>query len=210
MVAIAVFARAPVAGYAKTRLIPRLGAEGAAALQSGLIQHTVATAIASGVGPVSLWCTPDEHDACFLACHARWGVELRRQSDGDLGVRMHATLTNLCTNAARHQKGALLIGTDCPALTTRHLVDATQTLLDGNDAVFLPAEDGGYVLVGLRHPEPCLFSDMPWGDHMVMSLTRQRLCALGWHWKEPEILWDIDRPDDVDRLRDSGLLQTYG
>jgi rSAM/selenodomain-associated transferase 1 len=193
-VGIAILARAPVPGQAKTRLIPALGAGGAARLQEWLLLRTVALALDAGLGPVTLWWdgTPD-HPA-LAACCARGPLESRRQPDGDLGDRMHAAIAKSTTPG-----GTLVIGTDCPALTTAHLREAAAQLAN-HDAVLYPAEDGGYVLIGLRRAEPELFADMPWGSATVMEQTRQRLRTLGWNWSEPATLWDVDRPDDLERL----------
>ncbi|MDE2277064.1 MAG: DUF2064 domain-containing protein, partial [Burkholderiales bacterium] len=94
----------------------------------------------------------------------------------------------------------LLIGTDCPVLDAAHLRRAARALLDGDDAVFYPAEDGGYVLVGLREPQPGLFSEMTWSTAEVMAQTRTRARTLGLRLREFETLWDVDRPADLARL----------
>ena len=99
---------------------------------------------------------------------------------------------------------ALLIGTDCPALTADHLRAAADVLRAGSDAVLIPAEDGGYVLIGARVPHPALFDAMPWGTAGVMAETRRRLVALGLSWREPATLWDVDVPADLERLRVAG------
>ena len=197
-VAVAVLAKAPLAGFAKTRLIPVLGADGAAALQARLIARAVATACAAGIGPVTLWATPDETHPVLQAVADECAVALVRQCDGDLGARMLAALA-----AARAP--ALVIGTDCPALTAEHLRTAADILRGGTDAVVVPAEDGGYALIGLRAPEPALFSDMGWSTTSVMDETRRRLERLGMSWQEPVTLWDVDLPADLERLRRTGL-----
>ena len=86
-------------------------------------------------------------------------------------------------------------------LAPRHLHQALAWLRQGQDAVLAPAEDGGYVLLGVRRVEPALFQDMPWGGPQVLDLTRQRLRRLRWRWRELETLWDIDRPEDLSRFR---------
>jgi len=98
-----------------------------------------------------------------------------------------------------------VIGTDCPVLTAAHLQDAANVLRSGADVVVFPAEDGGYVLVGLRRPQPDLFTGMAWGSEDVMTETRRRLRHLGLSWREPTQLWDVDRPTDVRRMRREGL-----
>lgn len=197
-VAVAVLAKAPIAGFAKTRLIPVLGARGAAVLQERLVERAVETACAAAIGPVTLWTTPDESHPVFQSIGARLGITLARQADGDLGARMLAAITaaNTCV---------LLIGSDCPALTLDHLRAAADVLRDRAPAVVIPAEDGGYALIGLRTPEPALFSDMPWSTPLVMNETRRRLRTLGLTWHEPVTLWDVDLPQDLERMRGIGL-----
>ena len=198
---IAIFARAPVAGEAKTRLIPRLGAEGAAALQHALIHRALATAVAAELGSVSLWCSPECEHPAFVSFSKRFGVPLYQQRGADLGARMFHAFSRLC-----REREALLIGSDCPALTIAELRTAARALQEGNDAVIVPAEDGGYVLVGLRHPVASLFYGIPWGSDGVMDHTRARLRDAGLRWRELPTSWDVDRPEDLDRLRSSGLM----
>jgi rSAM/selenodomain-associated transferase 1 len=197
-VAVAVLAKAPIPGFAKTRLIPALGADSAAMLASRLIDHAIATACDAAVGPVTLWAAPAETHAAFQSARARFDIALARQPNGDLGARMLAAFV-----AAKGP--ALVIGTDCPALTAMHLRAAAETLRGGTDVVACPAEDGGYVLIGARKAEPALFSAIPWSTAEVMNETRHRLKALGLVWHEPVTLWDVDAPDDLVRLRASGM-----
>ena len=192
-VTIAVMAKAPIAGLAKTRLIPALGATGAAALAARFIEHTVRTACAAALGPVTLWTSPDDSHPLFQTLYRQSGVTLARQPDGDLGERMLAAV-------AAGPGAALVIGTDCPALTVTHL-RAAAAALRRHDAVLIPTDDGGYVLIGMRAPQPALFSDMAWSTSSVMQETRQRLRANALAWHELDTLWDVDTPADLDRLR---------
>ncbi|MCH8858978.1 MAG: TIGR04282 family arsenosugar biosynthesis glycosyltransferase [Proteobacteria bacterium] len=200
-VVIAIFAKAPIEGFAKTRLIPRLGADGAAMLQRRMIERTVQTALTAGTGPVSLWCTPDCEHEFFRQLAAAQPVTLYEQSGGDLGERM----ANAFDNVAR-SRAALLVGTDCVVLRPSHLIQCAEFLRERTDAVFLPAEDGGYVLVGLRQPAPELFRDIAWTTDRVMHETRARVAYLGLSIAEPMTLWDIDRPEDYDRAVKLGMV----
>ena len=203
-VTIAVFARAPVAGQTKTRLIPALGAEAAAGLQKAFILRTVQTAQAAGLGPVTLWCAPDCAHPVFQHCRADFGVALFTQCEGDLGERMADAFLRLCPQGL-----VLLIGTDCPALTPAHLRAAARALREGEEAVFLPSEDGGYVLAGMRQARPALFNGMAWGGREVMAATRERLRQMGLSGREPALLWDVDEPADLERLKASGLMDDW-
>ncbi len=191
-----VFAKAPQPGAVKTRLIPLLGAEGAAALHARLVGHTLATATAADIGAVELCCAPHADDPFFSDCGNRYGVSLASQTSGDLGVRMRDAFARTLHDA-RH---VILIGTDCPALTVSHLRQAAQALTGGGDAVLAPAEDGGYVLIGLSRCDDALFDDIAWGSAQVMAATRECLRCLQWRWRELETLWDVDRPEDYRRL----------
>ena len=201
-IGIAVLAKAPRAGYAKTRLIPALGAKAAARLQRQFTLRTLSTARAAGLGPVTLWCAPDTRHRFFRALQQRYGLHLRSQPAVDLGRRMaHAFAEN---GAAP----LLLIGTDCPALSAEHLQQAALALRSGVDAIFITTVDGGYCLVGLKQPCPGLFEEIDWSTARVMAQTRSRLAALGLRWQEMARLWDVDRAEDVARWQALRLAET--
>jgi rSAM/selenodomain-associated transferase 1 len=202
-VAIAILAKAPLPGLAKTRLAPVLGADGAANLQARFIAHTVTTAQSAALGPVTLWVAPDPHHPVFRAIAAPLGVAIAAQPEGDLGARMMAAV-----EAARGP--AIVVGTDCPALTPGHLRAAARALVDGIDVVIIPVDDGGYGLIGMQRPQPALFAGMTWSTSSVMAETRCRLSRLGLSWREPARLWDVDVPADLDRLVGAGLAGLMG
>ena len=189
-VTIAVMAKAPVPGRAKTRLIPDIGAHAAAVLAERLTARAVETAVAADTGPVSLWCTPDPDHPTFQTLAYRHPLTLWAQPDGDLGDRMLACAV---------QGPTLVIGSDCPALTPKHLRDAARALRDA-DVVLIPAEDGGYVLIGTRALQPELFEPMAWGTDTVLAETRERIAALGLSAVELATLWDVDTESDLARL----------
>ena len=189
-------------GAVKTRLAALLGSDGAAALHAGLVRHALAAAVQSGVGAVELWCAPDERHPFFERCASEFGVALERQQGADLGERLRHAFESA------HRRGAalLLIGSDCPTLDAGSLQEAARELRT-HDAVIAPAEDGGYVLVGLARPLPRLFEGIAWGGSAVMGETRARLAEIGTHWKELGTFWDIDRPADYARLQQAGMLR---
>jgi uncharacterized protein len=194
-IAIAVLSKAP--GSVKTGLLPVLGAEGAAALQTRLIARTLETALAAGTGPVTLWAAPDETHPAFRSIVLRPGLALARQPKGDLGRRIEVALASACP--------AVVVGTDCPALTANHLRDAAKALRSGIDVVLIPVDDGGYALIGARNPHPQLFTDMAWGGATIMADTRHRMIDLGLSWRELDQLWDVEVPADLERLRREGF-----
>jgi uncharacterized protein len=197
-VALGILARPPVPGICKTRLIPKLGADGAAAVQAQLIATTLRLARASAL-PTVLFTVDDPAAPYWQAQAAGWTREA--QPEGDLGTRMAAALARLLASAER----ALIIGTDCPALIADHLATAAE-LLDEADAVVLPAEDGGYVLIGARGRVPPLFSGIDWGQNSVLRATRARATAAGLQLAEGPTLWDVDTPEDCQRAQACGLL----
>lgn len=196
---VLVFAKAPVPGTVKTRLAPRHGAEGAAALHVELVERALEVACAAAVGPVELCCAPDATHPFFAVCAARHGVVLAPQGTGDLGARMHRALGRAIASGASR---AVLIGTDCPVMTPAYLAGAATALAESAPIVLGPAEDGGYVLVGARDRVPdALFDRIEWGTADVLATTRLRLADAGLDWHELATLWDVDHPADVDRWR---------
>ena len=198
---VAVFAKAPVPGQVKTRLAPLLGPEGAAALHAGLVRQALSTAAMAGLGPVELWCAPDETHPFFTRCAELFAITLHRQVGADLGERMRSTFDAGLASGER----VVLIGSDCPALKPADLCEGARAL-ETHDAAIAPAEDGGYVLIALSKPLPALFSGIAWGSAAVMGATRARLAEAKASWKELPTRWDVDRPEDYARLQREGLL----
>lgn len=154
-------------------------------------------AVDTALAPVQCWCAPGPDHPFFEQLQRDYDVRFLTQSGADLGQRMeHAAVTTLqCSGPL------LLIGGDCPVLEGGHLRQALEWLVSGMDGVLGPADDGGYVLLGLNRSSPFLFAGVPWGEAGVLEVTRQRFAALRWRWRELDILWDVDRPQDLERLR---------
>jgi rSAM/selenodomain-associated transferase 1 len=191
-VRIVVFAKAPVPGRVKTRLIPALGEAGAAHLAERMLARALQQALAAAVGPVELCMSPapDAPEWAGIALPA--GIETSDQGEGDLGARMARAVQR----ATARGGAVLLTGTDCPDLTAERLRVAAARLA-GHDAVLHRAEDGGYPLLGLRAFDASLFRSMPWSTPAVADLTLQRLAALGWTVWVGDTLRDIDEPADL-------------
>jgi len=192
---ILIFAKAPEPGRVKTRLIPILGAQGAADLHARLLTDTLARLAPARLAPVELWCAPDPGRAPFPELASRYRLGLHPQRGADLGARM----LDAAADALARSGAVVLIGTDCPPLGEAYLARALASLRRA-DAVLGPAQDGGYVLLGLKRAAPELFSSIPWGTDRVAATTRDRMDTLGWDWAELPVLWDLDRPDDLTRL----------
>ena len=189
---IVIFAKAPIPGFCKTRLIGALGEEGAAALAAKMLCRTVEVAMRADLGPVEVCVAPEPEHVTLRALDVAPEVVWSRQAEGDLGARMaSAALRTLARN-----ENVLCIGTDCLELEVKHLKDAARALKQ-NPVVIAPALDGGYVLLGLSQFDASIFQEMSWSTDVVFQETMQRIERLGWHVTQLEKLRDIDDPKDL-------------
>lgn len=189
---IVIFAKVPQPGYAKTRLIPALGAQGAADLASCMLTHTVTQALAADVGEVELCVTPSPTDAVWKSVNLPDCVEWSNQGAGDLGERMARATQRVTESGA----SVILIGTDCPALDAEYLRSAAESL-QHVDVVLTPAFDGGYVLLGLKSFHASIFDGIAWSTESVALETVRRLNQLDWQTQHNPKLHDIDEPADL-------------
>lgn len=183
---LVLFAKYPLPGYAKTRLIPALGAEGAARVHHHLARRTVDTLRLSGA-PVEVRFAGAEK-----AAFESWlgdGITLVEQVEGDLTHRL--------IDASRNHPH-IFFGADTPDLEVE-LVNQAVRALDHHDIVIGPAEDGGYYLIGMTHARPELLRDMEWSTEHVTPETLRRCEALDLSVALLPVLADCDRPDDLDR-----------
>ncbi len=197
MTAILIFAKAPQPGFAKTRLIPLLGAEGAAQLALRMLQYTVDISLAAAIGSVELCVTPDIHDPVWQKINLPGylnmsTLNISTQGDGDLGARLARAMRRLLQQHA----SVLVIGTDCLQLTATHLAKAVQ-VLTVQDAVIHPTHDGGYALLGLSRFDAHIFNNIAWSTDTVAATTLQRLHDLAWQVQINETLQDVDEPNDM-------------
>ena len=139
-----------------------------------------------------------------LAGYRTWLADVYGQQARDEYLGLWLLEREARRRVSQYLANVLLTGSDCPSMTAADLRGAARALRDGRDAVFCPAEDGGYTLIGLTHAMPALFDAMTWGTDIVMEETRQRLRNLGWHWHELPTHWDVDRPEDYQRLVHEG------
>tara|TARA_R110001592_G_scaffold177012_1_gene417111 strand:- start:3242 stop:3856 length:615 start_codon:yes stop_codon:yes gene_type:complete len=192
---IIIFAKAPLAGFAKTRLIPALGKQGAAQLAKRLFEHALAEALAADIGTVELCVTPGLENHCWKSFQFPDSLFLTEQGEGDLGERM----ARATKRALENHQSVLLIGTDCPELNRYSLQEAADEL-SCHDACFTPVSDGGYALMGLKAFHSSLFEDISWSTDKVSALTLERFRNLDWQVALLKSLHDIDEPDDLQYL----------
>lgn len=192
MTRIIIFAKAPLPGFAKTRLIPALGAQGAAELARWMLFDTLRAASAANIGAVELCVTPAIHDPAWHEIQLPSGIEISGQGGGDLGARLARAAQRALTDAGQ----VLLIGTDCVEMSASLLREAAQAL-QTHDAIMHGTLDGGYALLGLRRYSPSLFGDMPWSTGAVADITLARIGQLGWAVHIGQVLHDVDEPQDL-------------
>jgi rSAM/selenodomain-associated transferase 2/rSAM/selenodomain-associated transferase 1 len=190
------FAKSPIAGKVKTRFIPTLGEQGALALHKQLITLTWQRVTAGSDLAMELWLSETGQEAWFAhVCNTR---SIYVQQGNDLGQRMAHALNDALTRAEL----VLVIGADCASLDANYLQQAVSALRAGADLVIGPAEDGGYVLLGVKRQVPAgIFDNIDWGSDQVFSQTHKRLFESRVNWQQLPSRWDVDRPEDLMRLQ---------
>lgn len=190
-----IFAREPVAGQVKTRLIPALGTQGASFLYQQLLNYTIDMSINTEFFDVILCITPESDTNYFSQMPQSHYFSIAIQQGNDLGARMF----NAMALALKKYKKVLLIGTDCPFLNSTDFQKALRKLSQ-YDMIFSPAYDGGYVLVGAKQIKKEIFSHIAWGTDQVMEQTRNSLINNTLSWCELDKKHDIDTAEDLPYL----------
>jgi rSAM/selenodomain-associated transferase 1 len=186
------FAKLPIPGQVKTRMLSSLSPIEACELHSELMLWTCRTLTQANLADAELWLSDGGEHASIRACQDMGITAVQSQKGSDLGERMFHAISD---GLLRYRK-LVLVGSDCPAIDERYLADAF-TALDTESLVLGPASDGGYVLIGATHIDASLFQGVSWGSGSVLDETRERLVASGLRWSELGSLPDIDRPDDL-------------
>ena len=188
--------KAPTAGDVKTRLCPPLSHEEAAALHHCFFLDTVEKIMRLGMTNPVISYTPDSEQAYFEALVP--GALLLPQRGDELGARMADCFEQ---RFIRGDTGVILTGSDLPTLPQRVFWEAVKRLASPQiDMVIGPSEDGGYYLVGLCSVQRYLFEDMTWSTPQVFGETVQRAKKLGLRLAYLPTWFDVDTPDDLDRL----------
>lgn len=195
-----IFAKAPAPGFAKTRLAPALGPEGAAEVAQTLLYRTLDAALHSTLDWLELCVTPAIEDALWQGIELPARLNIREQGEGDLGARMARAAERTFKQSAR----VILSGTDCVEISANLLREVDDALRKA-DAVIYPTADGGYALLGLNQFDASLFTDMPWSTDKVAQLTLERMNRLNWRVTLGRQLHDIDTPEDLSRWFPTGI-----
>lgn len=189
-----IFSRYPEPGKTKTRMIPALGAQGAAQLQRHMTEHTVAQArelqkYAGVTAEVHFAGGNEQLMQTWL------GIDFvyKPQNSGNLGQRMASAYQDAFASGAQK---VIMIGIDCPGVNAQ-LLSQGFTMLEQNDLVLGPAADGGYYLIGLRHFSTQLFQGISWGSGQVLQQTVAIAQQLNLQFTYLPVLEDVDRPEDL-------------
>lgn len=191
------FAKAPLLGHVKTRMQPALSLQGSVDLHRSLTQHTVNTIAQAHVCPHELWVDSNLDHIFFRDLVAQSACKLKKQEAGDLGVKMASAVQSSLSSC----KGLVLVGSDCPFIDEGYLRKALLSLEAGNEAVIGPANDGGYVLLGLTRYHASMFACVDWGTEKVFQQTARQFEALGIELDVLSVLSDIDEPEDLRLLK---------
>jgi rSAM/selenodomain-associated transferase 1 len=191
-----IFAKAPIAGHAKSRMIPLLGAEGAAQLHQLITRWMLQQLNGRGDYVTELWCASDIEHPFFQRCAREFDIKLQLQQGADLGERQHHAIIS----ALYESDHVVVIGSDVLSLTVADIQYAFNVLEQGVGVVLSPAEDGGYGLIGASTIDDGLFKKVPWGSDQVYAAMVNRLQQLGIDWQPLSQVWDLDRPEDLLRL----------
>ncbi|MDQ7073796.1 MAG: TIGR04282 family arsenosugar biosynthesis glycosyltransferase [Gammaproteobacteria bacterium] len=196
------FAKSPQPGVVKTRLILSLGVRGAAQLHVRLLWRSLQTVQQANLASLQVWQAGERADAFWQTCQREFKFNRCFQRGRDLGERMGDALRRTLLRSPY----VLLLGSDCPSITADDLHRVMSELAAGRDAVIIPAEDGGYALIGLSRYHHSLFVNIDWGSEHVYAQTVQRLRRLRWDWLALPSRWDVDEAEDVARLLDEGYV----
>ncbi len=189
---VVVFAKPPVVGQAKTRLIPAVGPQGSVKLASAFLADAWDMLGRTGAARV-VGSTKRSRKALGLTRNdALW-----MQGDGDLGQRMERILRRCCGLGP----WGIIIGADSPGLTTS-TVQRAMAALDHVDAVLVPSDDGGYALIGMRTVPDGILDGLPWSQQHTLNATVARLTERGLTVRLIGGTFDVDTPSDLIALRD--------
>lgn len=195
--ALIIFAKTPLFGQVKTRLAAVTGKIMARRLAQTFITNTLVKAssvvMRQYFSEIELWFTPTSRHPVFLHAKTSRLIHFKQQVGADLGLRMHYAVCQ----ALKQHKFAVVIGTDCPLLDNNYIIQSLKTLAKGNDVVFGPAIDGGYVLIATRVANAQLFRNIRWGGCKVLSKSLENCRRQGYRTKCLAPLVDIDRVQDI-------------
>ena len=202
MALIQIFAKPPVEGKVKTRLIPDLGAKKATQIYSYCLQYTLDLVRHSGY-TYQIWLSDDSRNPIFNA------ESYHLQQGANLGSRMLQAIDEQLQENALADGKVVLIGSDCLDLTHFHLQQAIEAL-SNHEIALLPTRDGGYALIGCRVIDAQLFDGVQWGSRNVLRQTVNNAQSLGYQFSILETVRDIDTLADLNHYPELlKIIQAY-
>ena len=194
------FARVPALGRVKTRLVPRLTEPGALRLYRAFLEDASRIYAGRGEWDAVLAAEPDPEALSLAEIFPAPEWRREAQGEGDLGERLTAAFSR---EFGRGAAAAVAVGSDHPALSRASVAEALARALAGEACAAVPADDGGYCAIAMPSGSPFreVFRNVPWSTGEVLEVTRARLSARGLGLSLLPAGWDVDRPEDVDRLR---------
>ncbi|MBI4715383.1 MAG: TIGR04282 family arsenosugar biosynthesis glycosyltransferase [Nitrospirae bacterium] len=192
--ALVLYAKLPVPGRVKSRLVPLLSPDRCADLYRAFVLDTLESAHRCPGVTVFLSCHPSGSGRYFKDLAGQYGMTLLDQKGGDLGSRMEWTVRSLLGEGWDQ---VLIIGTDAPTLPPEFVMEGFATLSgEGNRVVIGPSLDGGYYLIGIAGEVPPIFSGIPWSTPRVLGMSLERLDSLKIPYALLPFWYDVDTPDD--------------
>jgi rSAM/selenodomain-associated transferase 1 len=202
--------KSPELGRVKTRMQPYLTPEQSLQLHIDLTQHALRSWSDVESLSLELWVDGDAENfkqkillplqkACLK--NDPLNFPIHPQPQGDLGHRMSYAVKSALSRGA---SGAFVVGTDCPFNDERYLQQAIKKL-DSSDVVLGPANDGGYVLIGVKKNHPELFEKIPWGTSSVLEDTKKVIKEKSLTSDSLPALSDIDFPEDLHLLAEKNI-----
>jgi len=189
------FAKAPILGQVKTRLIPKIGAALACQLHRYLIVTLLHRFTQAALVPVDIWYAGEDQDGFFRDCAQRFSLRLFQQQGRNLGDRMSQAIDVSLKSA----DSVMIVGADCISIQAEHIIRAFETVAQQDCVALHPAEDGGYVSIAMRRLHAEVFDNIDWGSDRVLSQTLSRAQRMSVPLRQLEMLWDLDRYEDLQR-----------
>ena len=204
-IVIQLFVKAPVKGKVKTRLIPTLGEKEALKLYKAMLEYMMALLCKHRYCNVELWVALDSQHEFIQRMAKQYACTVYAQQGESLGDRMQYALAK----GLESKQTVVLVGGDCLSVDLAYIKHAVELLEDKEGAVIGPAEDGGYVLLAVTKLEAAMFEEIEWGSNRVLKQTLRQCARQGYDCQLLDIRWDLDRPDDLQRLAEIPELEQF-
>ena len=196
-VTLGIMARAPIAGHCKTRLAAALGDEAAAELYRAMLLDSLDVFGRVGATRLAVMTAPEHDGIAVMRALVPPEWEVVAQEGAGLGARLAHAFRTLGQDA----DAVVLVDSDSPTVAAAPVAHALARFSGPRRALMGPCDDGGYYLIGLTTQELGILDGITWSTTKVADETRARCAALGLALEELPPAYDVDRPEDLERLR---------